>query len=64
MISGENLNPDATINVEVTIPPTLIAICILLGTASTLAGVISILLITCPKKKRTNAMKMLLISLQ
>lgn len=52
MIAGENVNPDATINVEVTIPPTLIAMCILLGTASTLAGVISILLITHPKKNQ------------
>jgi len=51
MIPGEILNPDATINVEMTVPLPLIALCILLGTASTLAGVITTLLITRWKKK-------------
>jgi len=51
MIPGEILNPDATINVEITMPLPLIALCILLGTASTLAGVITTLLITRWKKK-------------
>jgi hypothetical protein len=50
MISEETLNPFATINVEVTLPPTLITLCILLGTACTLAGVISGLLIARLKK--------------
>lgn len=54
MISEEALNPATTINVEVTMPPTLIAICVLLGATSTLAGVITTLLVTRSKKPKNN----------
>jgi len=52
MISEEPINPATTINVEVTVPPTLIALCVLLGAVSTLAGVITTLLITRSKKTK------------
>jgi len=48
MISEEALTPP--INVEVTLPITLIILIFLLGTASTLAGVAAAFLITRPKK--------------
>jgi len=52
MISEGSLNPavNPPINVEVTVSPTLIVLCFLLGAASTLAGILSTFLITRPKK--------------
>ena len=50
MISSE-APTNTPINIEVSFPPTLIALCILLGAASTLAGVISTLIITRSRKK-------------
>lgn len=46
MISREALKPASTVQVEVNLPSTLIALSILLGAACTLAGVVSTLLIT------------------
>jgi hypothetical protein len=51
MIAEEALNPADTLNVEVILPSTLIALCILLGAACTLAGVVCTLLITRSKKE-------------
>ena len=51
MIAEEALNPADTLNVEVILPSTLIALCILLGAACTLAGVGCTLLITRSKKE-------------
>ena len=51
MIAEEALNPATTVDVEVILPSTLIALCILLGAACTLAGVICTLLITRSKKE-------------
>jgi hypothetical protein len=51
MIAEEALNPADTLNVEVILPSTLIALCILLGAACTIAGVVSTLLITRSKKE-------------
>jgi len=51
MISEEALTPATTVKVEVILPSTLIALCILLGAACTLAGVVCTLLITRLKKE-------------
>ncbi|MCK4424181.1 DUF2330 domain-containing protein [Candidatus Bathyarchaeota archaeon] len=51
MIAEEALNPADTLNVEVILPSTLIALCILLGAACTLVGVGCTLLITRSKKE-------------
>ncbi|MBE0512067.1 DUF2330 domain-containing protein [Candidatus Bathyarchaeota archaeon] len=51
MISEEALNPATTVDVELILPSTLIALCILLGAACTLAGVVCTLLITRSKKE-------------
>jgi len=46
MVAEEALNPATTVNVELTLPSTMIALCILLGAACTLAGVVCTLLVT------------------
>ena len=46
MVAEEALNPATTVNVELTLPSTLIALYILLGAACTLAGVVCTLLVT------------------
>jgi len=45
---------EPTVNVEVSLPPTMIALSILLGAASTLAGVISTLLINRSKFRKAK----------
>lgn len=54
MIAKEALNPAITMNIEVILPSTLIVLCILLGSACTLAGVVCTLLITRSKKEPTK----------
>ncbi|RLI42207.1 hypothetical protein DRO59_04855 [Candidatus Bathyarchaeota archaeon] len=54
MITEEALNPAATVNVEITLPTTLIALCILLGAACTLIGVVCTLLIMRSKKEEAK----------
>jgi len=54
MITEEALNPAATVNVEITLPTTLIALCILLGAACTLVGVVCTLLIMHSKKEEAK----------
>jgi hypothetical protein len=51
MIAEEVLDPGDTLNVEIVLPSTVIALCILLGAACTIAGVVSTLIITRPKKE-------------
>ncbi len=51
MIAEEAINPDKTVDVNVILPSTLIALSILLGAACTLAGVVCTLLITRSKKQ-------------
>lgn len=51
MIAEEAINPATTVEVEVIMPSTLIALCILLGAACTLAGVVCTLLIKRSKKE-------------
>ncbi len=51
MISKEALNPAIRVDVEVILPSTLIALCVLLCVACTLAGVVFTLLITRPTKE-------------
>jgi len=53
MISGYTPT-EPTINVEVSLSPTIIVLSILLGAASTLAGVVSTLLITRSKPRKEN----------
>lgn len=45
MVAEEALNPATTVTVELILPSTLIALCILLGAACTLAGVVCTLLV-------------------
>ncbi len=51
MITEEAINSDEPVNINVILPPTLIALSILLGAACTLAGVVCTLLITRSKKQ-------------
>jgi hypothetical protein len=51
MIAEEALNPADTLKVQIILPSTLIALCILLGAACTIAGVVCTLLITRSKKE-------------
>lgn len=51
MITEESFNLSSTISVEVTLPATLVALCIFLGAACTLAGVICALYLSASLKK-------------
>jgi len=51
MIAKEALNPVTTVHVEVILPLPLVTLCILLGAACTLAGVVLTLLVIRPKKE-------------
>ena len=51
MIAEDALNHATTVDVELILPSTLIALCILLGAVCTLAGVVCTLLITRSKKE-------------
>ncbi len=54
MISGVSQTPETTINVDVSFPPILIILSILLGAASVLAGVVATLLVTSSKFTKEN----------
>lgn len=54
MVSGVAQTPETTINVDVSFSPILIALSILLGAASTLAGVVATLLVKSSKPRKEN----------
>jgi len=54
MITEESLSPSNTISVEVTLPATLVALCIFLGAACALAGVVCALYISSASLKKSE----------